>query len=449
MKKLLLIIPALFFSIFAFSQGIAFEHSTWKEVLAKSQKSNKPIFVDVFTTWCGPCKQMSTDIFPLETVGKVFNENFICYQIDAEKGEGIALAKKYGVKAYPTYLFIKGDGNLFYLTVGSMPEKSFIAVPKTALDEMNDPKPLAIWDKEYIVKKNDPAFLVDYMKKRKKLGLSNEAVFDVYLKLIPKEELTSTTVFAYYFNEGRNMKVTSFAYENLQKNYQKYIMGLFGNVFVILLDGVKNTVNEASATKNEQLLAKAILAYDQLPKPVSMEKDEVYMQYYKNTGESEKYLKYAMSFANNHLMKMKVDSLTTLDNRNYKKMEGQIKSGIFGKILDSVQLASLLSATANMERMKVGEGLNAISWEIFKKVTDQNILKEALGYSKRVNEFIPDNAAFLDTYANLYYKLGQKKEAIAQEKEALHLADKKDIEGYKGMEETLRKMTAGEKTWKY
>jgi len=449
MKKLLLIIPALFISILAFSQGIAFEHSTWKEVLAKAQKTNKPIFVDVFTTWCGPCKQMSTDIFPLETVGKVYNENFICYQIDAEKGEGIVLAKKYGVKAYPTYLFIKGDGNLFYLTVGSMPEKSFIAVSKTALDEMNDPKPLAIWDKEYTVKKNDPAFLVDYMKKRKKLGLSNEAVFDVYLKLIPKEELTSTTVFAYYFNEGRNMKVTSFAYENLQKNYQKYIMGLFGNVFVILLDGVKNTVNEASATKNEQLLAKAILAYDQLPKPVSMEKDEVYMQYYKNTGESEKYLKYAMSFANNHLMKMKVDSLTTVDNRNYKKMESQIKSGFYSKILDSVQLTGLLSAYANMERMKVGEGLNAISWEIFKKVTDQKTLQVALGYSKRVNEFIPDNAAFLDTYANLFYKLGQKEEAIAQEKEALHLADKKDIEGYKGMEETLRKMTAGEKTWKY
>ena len=99
--------------------------------------------------------------------------------------------------------------------------------------------------------------------------------------------------------------------------------------------------------------------------------------------------------------------------------------------------------------MKVGEGLNAISWEIFKKVTDQKTLQVALGYSKRVNEFIPDNAAFLDTYANLFYKLGQKEEAIAQEKEALHLADKKDIEGYKGMEETLRKMTAGEKTWKY
>jgi tetratricopeptide (TPR) repeat protein len=329
-----------------------------------------------------------------------------------------------------------------------MPEKNFIAVSKTALEEMNDPKPLTIWDKEYIVKKNDPAFLLDYMKKRTKLGLSNELLFDEYLKMIPEEERASKTVFEYYRDEGRNMKVTSFAYQNLQKNYQKYIMGLFGNVFVILMDGVTNTVNEAAATKNEQLLATAILAYDQLPKPISSEKDEVYMQYYKATGEADKYLKYALSFANNHLMKMKVDSITKIDDRNYKMMEGKIKSGIFSKIIDSVRLTELLSATANIERMKVGQGLNAISWNIFEKVTDKNILQEALGFSKRSLEFMPVEATFLDTYANLYYKLGLKQEALAHEKEALSLADKKDVETYKGMEETLRKMNAGEKTWK-
>ena len=448
MKKLLLIIPALLFSIMTFSQGIVFEHGTWKEAIAKAQKTNKPIFVDIFTTWCGPCKQMSTTIFPLETVGKVYNENFICCQIDAEKGEGIEIAKKYGVKAYPTYLFIKGDGSLFYLTVGSMPAEKFIAVSKTALEAMSDPKPLSIWDKDYTVKKNDPAFLLDYMKKRTKLGLSNELLFDEYLKLIPEEERTSSIVFEYYRDEGRNMKVTSFAYQNLQKNYQKFIMGLWGNVYIILMDGVTNTVNEAATTKNEHLLAIAILAYDQLPKSIYPEKDEIYMQYYKATGESDRYLKYALNFANNHLMKMKVDSITKIDDRNYKMMEGKMKSGVFGKIMDSVQLAGLLSATANIERMKVGQGLNAISWYIFEKVTDKNILQQALGFSKRSLEFIPDEAAFLDSYANLFYKLGLKQEAITNEKEAVSLADKKDVETYKGMEETLRKMMAGEKTWK-
>ena len=447
MKKLILFIPAILISYLTFSQGIKFEKGTWKEVLAKSQKANKPIFIDIYTSWCGPCKQMSNEIFPLETVGKVFNENFICYQIDAEKGEGIALAKKYGVKAYPTYLFIKSDGNLFYLTVGSMPEKNFIAVSKTALDEMNDPKPLTIWDKEYSLKKNDPAFLLDYIKKRTKLGLSNEDIFDQYLKIIPEEERTSKTVFEYYLKEGRNMKVTSFAYENLQKNYQKFIMGLFGNVYIFLMDGVTNTVNEASITKNEQLLAKAILAYDQLPKSTNPEKDEVYMQYYKSTRDTAKYLMYAIHFGNSFLMKKRVDSINLKDQKYIQVLDNQIKSGIY-KMFDSARIVDLRAGFLHYNADKISQSLNEIAWEVFKSTSDKDILQYALAWSKRSLEFSLNNALYLDTYANIFYKLGQKQEAIFNETEALRLADKKDVETFKGMEETLRKMTAGEKTWK-
>jgi len=140
MKKQLIIISALLFSLLGFSQGIEFEHGTWKEVLEKAKQTNKPIFVDVYTSWCGPCKKMSKDIFPIEEVGKVYNTNFVCYQMDAEKGEGIAVAKKYEVMSYPTYLFIKSDGTLFSRSVGSMDAEKFIAVSKTAIADINDPK---------------------------------------------------------------------------------------------------------------------------------------------------------------------------------------------------------------------------------------------------------------------------------------------------------------------
>src|SRR5674476_369222 len=137
MKKQLLIISVLFFSVLGFSQGIEFEHGSWKEVLEKAKQTSKPIFIDVYTSWCGPCKKMSKDIFPLAEVGKVYNANFVCYQIDAEKGEGIEIAKKYEVRSFPTYLFIKADGRLFYNAVGSMEAKDFIALSNKALTEMN------------------------------------------------------------------------------------------------------------------------------------------------------------------------------------------------------------------------------------------------------------------------------------------------------------------------
>jgi len=448
MKKLFLIIPALFFSIGTFSQGIVFEHGTWKEVLAKAQQVNKPIFVDIFTTWCGPCNQMSSQIFPLETVGKIFNENFISYQIDAEKGEGIEIAKKYGVKAYPTYLFVKKDGTLFYISLGSMPAKDFIAVSKTAISEMNDPKPLAVWDSEYSVKKTDTTFLKDYFNIRSKLGLSNAQFFDEYLKLIPEEQRASPTVLAFYKKEGQYLRVNSLAYSNLHTNSVMLTPRIGEFVIVYLLYGITNTVNDALATKNEQLLAMAISAYDQLPKSRStLQKDEIYMRYYKKTGETDKYLKYAINYGNNYLMKRNVDSVNLTDKNNIQIFENTIKSGAL-KMFDSSRIALLRTTALHIEADKISQSLNQISWEIFEKVTDVNILQEALGFSERSLIFFPENALFWDTYANLFYKLGQKDEAINSEEEALRYADINDINGYKGMKETLRKMNAGEKTWK-
>ena len=448
MNKLLLIIPALFFSILGFSQGIEFEHGTWKEVLEKAQKTNKPIFIDVFTTWCGPCKQMSKNIFPLDSVGKVYNANFICYQIDAEKGEGIEIAKKYLVMAYPTYLYIKADGTIFYTAMGSMEAKAFVEVSKSALLEMNDPKPIAIWDKEYIDKKNDPAFLLDYIKKRTKLGVSNPLLFDEYLKLIPEEERTSATVIEMYRKEGPRMRVNSFAYTNLQKNSSKLFDKFGKNVTIFLLVGMGNTLNDATATKNEQLLATVISAYDQLPKgSFPLQKDEIYMQYYKKNGETDKYFKFAINYANNYLMNLNVDSLAYTDKAVLQSLETQIKSGALAR-LDPKKLAELKSITANFNMNKISQSLNNIAWDAFEKVTDKKVLKDALSWSKRSLEISPNKATYLDTYANLFYKLGQKEEAITNEKKALRNTDIKDTNGYKGMEETLRKMNAGEKTWK-
>jgi uncharacterized protein YyaL (SSP411 family) len=59
----------------------------------KAKKENKLIFVDAYASWCGPCKLMVKNIFPLKTVGDYYNSHFINAKIDMEKGEGIELAK--------------------------------------------------------------------------------------------------------------------------------------------------------------------------------------------------------------------------------------------------------------------------------------------------------------------------------------------------------------------
>lgn len=98
--------------------GIMFYNGTWDEVLALAKKENKIVFVDIYASWCGPCKRLKANTFTDETVGKIFNANFINFAIDAEKGEGIKLANLYEVNAYPTLIFVDKNGKLISKTVG-------------------------------------------------------------------------------------------------------------------------------------------------------------------------------------------------------------------------------------------------------------------------------------------------------------------------------------------
>ena len=52
---------------------------------------------------------MMKNVFPLKEVGDYLNARFVCVKIDAEKGEGPELAKRYKVKAYPTFVAIDPD----------------------------------------------------------------------------------------------------------------------------------------------------------------------------------------------------------------------------------------------------------------------------------------------------------------------------------------------------
>ena len=46
-------------------EGIVFDQGSWKAVLAKAKRENKLVFVDVYTSWCGPCKKLTP---ALETI---------------------------------------------------------------------------------------------------------------------------------------------------------------------------------------------------------------------------------------------------------------------------------------------------------------------------------------------------------------------------------------------
>ncbi len=113
-------------------QGIQFQTGTWAELQAKAKAAHKLIFVDAYAVWCGPCKAMVKNVFTQPAVAEHFNARYINYAVDAEKGEGVELAKKYGVESFPTYLFVDGDGKLVYRIEGAHASDAFLAEAKKA-----------------------------------------------------------------------------------------------------------------------------------------------------------------------------------------------------------------------------------------------------------------------------------------------------------------------------
>jgi thioredoxin 1 len=107
MKKLILVVlVGISNFVFAQESGIKFEKSNWNQAIQKAKAENKIIFMDAYTSWCGPCKAMQARVFPDKKVGDYFNENFVNIKIDMEQGEGPSLGMKYPVRGYPTLLFI-------------------------------------------------------------------------------------------------------------------------------------------------------------------------------------------------------------------------------------------------------------------------------------------------------------------------------------------------------
>lgn len=112
--------------------GIKFSKINYEKALKQASSSGKLIFIDVHTSWCGPCKEMAATTFRDPEVGAFFNSNFINLKIDAEESaDGPVVAKKYSVTAYPTLLFIDGTGKLVKKVIGKQSKEKLLNLAKS------------------------------------------------------------------------------------------------------------------------------------------------------------------------------------------------------------------------------------------------------------------------------------------------------------------------------
>lgn len=142
MKKILLGVLLAFVCCVGVAQT-NFRDLTYEEALVAAKAENKCVFVDFYTQWCGPCKAMLKDVFPLKDVGDYLNQRFVCIKLDAEK-EGKVLAARFKVNAYPTFIGVDVNDNEVMRKVGGGNARDFIASierqvnPEKTPDRLNE-----------------------------------------------------------------------------------------------------------------------------------------------------------------------------------------------------------------------------------------------------------------------------------------------------------------------
>jgi thiol:disulfide interchange protein len=95
----------------------------FEAALAKAKSSGKPIMIDVYAVWCGPCKLLDKQIY---TARPVIDEsaNFINIKVDGEKRPDVM--SRYGLNGFPTVILADGDGKVIQMLPGVLPVDDFV-----------------------------------------------------------------------------------------------------------------------------------------------------------------------------------------------------------------------------------------------------------------------------------------------------------------------------------
>lgn len=359
-----------------FAQGIQFQDLTWEGALAEARKSNKPVFVDAYATWCQPCKVLEKYTYTNEDVGTLFNTSFVNVKFDMEKYPGLELAETYEVDLYPTLLFINGQGELVHRGCGALEPLELINLAKTALTPDEN---LGSIRKSYEDGNRSLEVMEKYLLALENACRSVDTVLDDFFLGIPKEDLV----------KDDNWGVL-----------RDYVFDVYGEEFMFLL-------------KNQEAFEKA-----QDPLEVQDKIFDTFMLTYSELADSD-------------LALFGIKSLSYLaDQHEFDRKEelmDYLRFGM-GELIEDWSMYADGAIGFMRPEAEDPELILDISWKFYLFVNNKEQLLAALNWTKSVLDNAEPDPSAIDTYASLLYKLGRKEDAVKFSEQALQLAQSWEME---------------------
>lgn len=398
------------------SNGIHFEKGlTWKQIIAKAELGNKYILVDCFATWCGPCKKMDKEVYPVKEVGDYFNDKFISVKVQMDTaanddvdtwnfyGDAQSIRNQFKISAYPTLLVLNPDGNLLNASVGFMDPQSLVKFAKDATGLDKDYDNLLKQYNEGRHDLNEMAFLARTAEGRLQDHKQANLIVSEYIRFVyNKNRFTKENI---QFCRAFTSKSSDLGFAFFYKNAYKI-----------------NTTMEADTYSQDVIQS---ILYKEFVLPVMHNKTSAMDEPDWKKVASKIAMKYGRYYA---------ALVTTEARRNWA-----------AKTKNWPEYTKYLCVYVEKYGSKSDGGgvmesyyLNGCAWSVLTRSNDPNELKIALKWSLRAIAIEP-TVEGMDTYANILYKLKKTDLAIKWESIASALCNHK----VPVFESTLTKMKEG------
>jgi thioredoxin-related protein len=432
MKKIILILLALS-PAFVSAQtktSVNFDHElSWRQVKEKARAEHKYIFVDVFATWCGPCKMMDRDVYVKDSVARLMDGPFISVrlQMDSTKyddeyvkswyTDSRIFQRDYKFAGYPSFLFFTPEGQMILQDIGYKSVADFIQMVNLALE----PK-----------RAQFAAILAQYKQGKKDYGTMGDLA--VYARDVVKEkELAYTIAADYKTNDLDKLSATELCTKPCLDLIRQFsgLVSVKDHFFQLFYDDpVKvDSVFGQQGFANAQVVGAIFRA-------------ELDTRFMKNGKPAVKH--------------PDLPAIFSLIKKKYPKIDLHqplVDWEIFYYRVGNDWSNYAKSKEAEFKRHPPIDGMSAYmslnvsgAWDMFLNCSDHVVLRSyGLKWIDMAIAMEADDqkAAYWDTKANILYKLGEKKAAIVLEKQAME----KDSAHDPDIIATYQKMIKNEPTW--